>query len=134
MNQGLLLDTHAIIWFLFRRMRLSTPARAAIERSESAGERIQVSTISIIEVRYLIEKSRLPETEYEDLVLAFHDPLLNLGLLPIDLDVALAVERIPRDVVPDLPDRIIAATALTYNLPLVTADHKIRAAGIPTIW
>jgi len=36
--------------------------------------------------------------------------------------------------VPDLPDRIIAATALSHNLPLVTADHKIRASRIPTIW
>ena len=131
MSQGLLLDTHAIIWFLFKRAKLSTPARLAIERSEAAGERIQVSTISIIEVIYLIEKSRLPESEYEDLVFAFHDPTLNLELLSVDLDVALAVERIPRDVVPDLPDRIIAATALTYNLPLVTADHQILRGRHP---
>jgi len=134
MSQGPLLDTHAIVCFLFDRTRLSAPARAEIQRSESAGDRFQVSTISIIEVRYLIEKGRLPETAYEDLVLSFHDPLLNVDLLSVDLDVAVAVERIPRDIVPHLPDRIIAATALTFNLPLVTADHRIRAAGIPTIW
>jgi PIN domain nuclease of toxin-antitoxin system len=32
------------------------------------------------------------------------------------------------------PDRIIAATALTLNLPLITRDAAIRAAGIETIW
>jgi PIN domain nuclease of toxin-antitoxin system len=82
----------------------------------------------------LVEKGRLPPIYYEDVVLSAHDPNLDVELLPIDKDVALAVERIPRDVVPDLPDRIIAATALTHNLPLVTADHKIRALRIPTIW
>ncbi len=134
MSRGIILDTHAVVWSLFDRPRLSKAATAAIEQSEAAQVSIRVSTISIIEVRYLMEKGRLAETIYEDLVLAFHDPSLNLELFSINLDVALAVERIPRDVVPDLPDRIIAATALTYNLPLVTADHRIRAAGIPTIW
>ena len=71
---------------------------------------------------------------YEDMVMAAHDPNVALKFLSIDRDVALAVERIPRDVVPDMPDRIIAATALTHNLPLVTADRKIRASRIPTIW
>jgi PIN domain nuclease of toxin-antitoxin system len=27
-----------------------------------------------------------------------------------------------------------AATALHLNLPLITADHQIHAAGIQTIW
>jgi predicted nucleic acid-binding protein len=37
--------------------------------------------------------------------------------------------------VPDMPDRIIAATALNLNLPLVTHDHKILATSvIQTIW
>ena len=36
---------------------------------------------------------------------------------------------------PDMPDRIITATALAYHLPLVTRDSKIREAGIVrTIW
>jgi len=36
--------------------------------------------------------------------------------------------------VPDMPDRIIAATAIYLSLPLITKDDAIRSAGIITIW
>jgi predicted nucleic acid-binding protein len=48
--------------------------------------------------------------------------------------VADALARIPRDQVPDLPDRVIAAAALALGLPLVTRDAKIRSSAIQTIW
>jgi predicted nucleic acid-binding protein len=48
--------------------------------------------------------------------------------------VAAAVERIDRNVVPDLPDRVIAATALVAGAALVSRDAKIRASQIQTIW
>jgi PIN domain nuclease of toxin-antitoxin system len=131
---GLMADTHTLVWYLFQPSSLSSTAVSAFRATIRASDTIYASVMSIIEVRYLIEKGRLPAVYYEDMVLAAHDPNLALKLLPIDEDVALAVERISRDIVPDMPDRIIAATALTHNLPLVTADHKIRASRIPTIW
>jgi predicted nucleic acid-binding protein len=57
-----------------------------------------------------------------------------LVLVPLDEAVARAVGQIPRDKVPDMPDRIIAATALHLNLPLITRDRQIQTAKIPTIW
>jgi len=48
--------------------------------------------------------------------------------------VATALKDIPRNLVPDMPDRIIAATALHLGLPLVTRDRRLQAAGIDTIW
>ena len=45
-----------------------------------------------------------------------------------------AVAEISRAAVPDMPDRIIAATARRHGLPLVSRDRKIRACGIETIW
>jgi len=45
-----------------------------------------------------------------------------------------AVARFDREGVPDMPDRITAATALHLGLPLVTRDSKIRASDIETIW
>lgn len=129
-----LADTHTLLWFSFNPKRLSSAAKTALDAAVDSDGGISASMISVIEVRYLVEKNRIPPETFDELVMAIHDDDVALTLLPIDLDVALAVERIPRDVVPDLPDRIIAATALSHNLPLVTADHKIRASRIVTIW
>ena len=129
----LIADTHALVWYLFQPALLSSDAFSAMKTAAESGG-IRASVISIIEIRYLIEKGRLPTVYYEDMVMAAHDPNVALKFLSIDRDVALAVERISRDVVPDMPDRIIAATALAHDLALVTADQKIRASRIATIW
>ena len=40
-----------------------------------------------------------------------------------------------RATVPEMPDRIIAATALHLNAPLITRDHKIQALqNVQTLW
>jgi predicted nucleic acid-binding protein len=41
---------------------------------------------------------------------------------------------IPRADVPDLPDRIIAATAVYLGVPLISRDRAIRASSVETIW
>ena len=58
------------------------------------------------------------------------------GLMLADLtaDVAKQVEKVMRDDIPDLPDRIIAATALALKLPLLTRDRKIQLSDLKTIW
>lgn len=127
-------DTHAAIWYLSRSAKLSTPARAAMHRAEQSGEPVYVSAISLVEVAYLVEKGKLPDTAFDRLRDALADPTSGFVLVPLDQAVALAVRQIPRDVVPDMPDRIVAATALHLHLPLVTRDPQIRMAAISTIW
>jgi PIN domain nuclease of toxin-antitoxin system len=131
---GILADTHAVIWYLFEPSQLSSAADAALSGAVRAGEMIYVSAISVIEVRYLVEKNKVPPTTFDDLIADLFDPAMPVNLLSVDMDVVRAVEHIPRAIVPDLPDRIIAATALAHNLTLVTRDPKIRAASIRTIW
>ena len=70
----------------------------------------------------------------ERLMAALENPVVALRVAPLDIDVTKFVQQIPRDTVPDMPDRIIAATALRLGLPLVTRDQSIRAAGIEIIW
>jgi predicted nucleic acid-binding protein len=56
---------------------------------------------------------------------------------PVELtiEIARSIARVPRDLVPDMPDRILAATALALGVPLVTRDERLRGFGeIETIW
>jgi predicted nucleic acid-binding protein len=50
------------------------------------------------------------------------------------LDTHVAVYKIPRDLAPDMPDCLIAATALHLDLPLITRDRRLQGAPIKTIW
>ena len=134
MSSAVVADTHTIIWHFERSPKLSTPAHTAIIQAALAGDPIYVPSISIIEVDYLVEKGKLPDIAYTRLVDALIDPDTAFKIAPLDLDVAQAVRRIPRDIVPDMPDRIIAGTALYLGLPLITCDTKIRAVGIATVW
>ncbi|MGB3508901.1 MAG: hypothetical protein WBA93_06605 [Microcoleaceae cyanobacterium] len=60
----------------------------------------------------------------------------NSGFIIADLtgEVVNFMEQIPRQTVPDLPDRIIAATALCLGLPLISRDSKIRLSIVNIIW
>ena len=63
------------------------------------------------------------------------DSDIGLKVVPLDLSVAKCLAKIPRLTVPEMGDRIIAATALYLDLPLVTKDHKIRNLSIiQTVW
>ncbi len=42
--------------------------------------------------------------------------------------------RVMRAEVPDLPDRIIAATALHLEVPVISRDRKIQASSLETVW
>jgi PIN domain nuclease of toxin-antitoxin system len=105
-----------------------------MREAADADEPIFVASISLVEVTYLVEKRRLPEEALERLRDVLLGPDSGISPVPLDTAVAQAVRRIPREVVPDLPDRIIAATALHLDAPLVTGDRRIRAGNIRTIW
>jgi PIN domain nuclease of toxin-antitoxin system len=50
------------------------------------------------------------------------------------LKVVQVFQQVNRAVVPEMPDRIITATALSLNVPIISRDAKIQAANLPTIW
>jgi PIN domain nuclease of toxin-antitoxin system len=128
-------DTHAIVWYLVEPERLSQVALDALEGSIAAGDPIYISAISLIEICYLIEKRRIASDLLQRILVVLNEPDPSLIVVPIDLAISIAVQNIDRDTVPDMPDRIIAATALHLNLPLVTRDRKIQASqSIITIW
>lgn len=123
-------DTHAAIWFLEDDRRLTAAAAGALD----GAERVYLPSICLIEITYLVEKGRLDAAVLPRLLGELDHPLTTLALAPLDLGVVLALQDVSRLDVPDLPDRVIAATALHYGVPLVTRDRAIRASGVATIW
>lgn len=131
---GLVLDTHAFVWMLMSPERLSETARRAVEQAVASADEIAVPAICLVEVAYLLERRRLPSEDWERIEGALTDPLGVMVVAPLDLDVATTLRRVPAAAVPDMPDRIIAATALHLGWPLVTRDRQIATAPLSTIW
>jgi PIN domain nuclease of toxin-antitoxin system len=130
----MVLDTHAAVWYLLGMRQLSRVALQAIRRTLRGGRPVYLSAISIIETSYLVERGRLPPEAIRRLDRELVEPTLGIEVIPVDARVAAAVRDIPREIVPEMPDRIIAATALYLNVPLITRDARIQASGIRTIW
>lgn len=121
---NLLLDTHAVIWFLAGRDELRPEARVAIETAD----RVYVSTASIWEMATKVARGRL------EAPLDFSLRLLDLGMLQLALEweharVAGGLPLHHRDPI----DRMLVAQALVERLTIVTRDDAIRRYPVPVI-
>jgi predicted nucleic acid-binding protein len=83
---------------------------------------------------YLIEKGRIPASALDDLRAATADTKSVLRYITINEEIAMKMAEVPREDIPDLPDRVIAATALFYGIPVLSRDGRIRSSNINTIW
>lgn len=123
----LLLDTHAVLWWLIDDRHLPQPARAAI--ADTANE-IRVSSCIGYEIAYKQQRGRLP---------AFRNDLSSslrregFEALPISLDHMLAAGQLPGPH-RDPWDRIMIAQALAEGLTVVTVDKVFAEYGVPVIW
>jgi len=105
-----------------------------MQATVQGGDLIHVPTICLVEIIYLIEKDKLPASALDRIYSYLDEADSGVDLVPLDRGVVEALSRVPRDLIPDMPDRIIAATALHLGLPLVSRDGDIRAAGIELVW
>lgn len=129
-------DTHAIIWYVDSPADLSQVATVELDSAANdPTQRIFMSAISLIEMQYLTEKGKIKPTVLPAVLAEIDNPQPIIEVIPIDRAVAGQLALVPRTSVPDMPDRIIAATALLLNLSLVTADTKIRTLlNVVTVW
>jgi PIN domain nuclease of toxin-antitoxin system len=134
MNIVAVADTHAALWHLYDDPRLSVGAGAFIDAATLGRHAIAVSTISLVEVAYLIEKKRAPASAYDVLALALADPEHVFIEMPLSAAIADTLRRVSRLEIPDMPDRIIAATALHLAVPVISRDGRIRSSALETIW
>ena len=113
---------------------LSARARTFIQLADRESLQIGISVVSLAEIVYLVEKGRVRPTAFDDIRRALADPKHVFHALPLTVEIADAMRRIPRRSIPDFPDRAIAATALQSGIPAITRDGRIRASDVDTIW
>lgn len=127
-------DTHAVIWYLYGDSRLSARARQVFEDAAHQGNVVSLSSITLAEIVYLIEKGRIAPATLNLVLAEFNSSTGALIESPVDRYVVTAMSNINRIHIPELPDRIIAATASQLGVPLVSRDGKIQNSTIITIW
>jgi PIN domain nuclease of toxin-antitoxin system len=127
-------DTHALVWYLEDSPRLSHAARQVFDDCDRGEIILYVPTICLVEIIYLQEKGRIPANLKEELDAQLRAGSSGLSLIGLTPEVAEAVGRVPRSEVPDMPDQIIAATAVHLGLPVVSRDRLIHLSSTETIW
>lgn len=127
-------DTHTVIWYLAKDSRLSAVAKATFETAAQQGNQIAISAITLVEIVYLVERHRIATENFSRLMSVLNvgdSVLVDIALSPAIVRTLIQVEW---EQIPDMPDRIIAATALHLNVPVINRDHKIQASKVQTIW
>lgn len=126
-------DTHSAIWYLEKSPRLSATVDAVMQSAIAGGDPVWISSVTIVELTYLVEKGRFPATLLDQLVVLLRQPASGFQVATFDLACATTLRTVPASI-RDMPDRMIAATAVALGLPLATRDQQIQASGIPIIW
>lgn len=118
---GFLLDTHIWLWAVEDSPRLPRGLRRAIDRS---GSECWLSPVSVWELGLLVSRGRyeldLPLREW------FEESRREFSFREAMLTTEIAVVSHEVDVPGrDPADRFLAATALVYELTLMTADDRL---------
>jgi PIN domain nuclease of toxin-antitoxin system len=121
---NLLLDTHIILWSASEPEKLPLRIAEELERPANA---LWYSPISVWEILLLAEKGRISIGKDIEKSVRHIFQGLPLKEAPVNIEVAIQSRNV------DLPhqdpaDRFLVATAMVYDLLLVTADRRIRAA------
>jgi PIN domain nuclease of toxin-antitoxin system len=129
----LLLDTHVWIWWVTGQGELSAAERKALDGIAET-ELPCISAISLWECQMLHARGRLNlEMPFDSWLFQAASPD-TVELLPLNVDVIVALEHLADGFHGDPADRIIVATALALKLSLATHDRKIRQSHAVSIW
>ena len=125
-----LLDTHALLWWVLGDPRLSSTASAALGDVETT---ILVSAVSGHEIatKFRLGKLAVPPPLAENL----DQIVAENGWQPLPLSIAHGqlAGRL-QGTHKDPFDRMLAAQALIEDLQIVTNDPAIEALGVRVVW
>lgn len=126
----LLLDTHALLWWVTSNRRLSRRAARAIDDQRNT---VVVSAASAFEIATKARLGRLdfPKSAATNLAAAISDD--RFETLAITYDHAQRAGNLPGDHA-DPFDRLLAAQAQLENLRLVSNDEALDALGAERYW
>ncbi|HLB20862.1 MAG TPA: PIN domain-containing protein [Solirubrobacteraceae bacterium] len=128
---AVLLDTHVVHWLSAEPQRISAPARETLDLADE----LAIAAISWFELAWLARNERiLLNIPIRSWLQGLASQLRTIGVTPAIADTAVALpSSFPRDPA----DRLIYATAVEHDLPLVTKDRAIRGHARPrsrTVW
>lgn len=130
---SVLLDTHIWVWWLTPGSPLSRAERDALD-AEAGRRELFLPAISLWEAQVLHAKRRfeLPLSFAEWLARAADDRVISV--LPLGVEVVLALDALPASFHGDPADRLIVATARAHAMSLATHDAAIRRSRAAKIW
>jgi len=124
-----LTDTQALVKFMMGKKVISDAAHQIFLSADKGEATIIIPTIVLMEVMYLFEKNRIEIglLQTEDLMESH-----NYQFEPLGFEILKSASEI--DDIPELHDRLIAATARHLDLPLITNDPVIgRSRFVKTL-
>lgn len=127
-------DTHPLIWHLTKSTRLSSNTQRIFTETDAGIHQILLPGIVLIEMVYLAEKGIVPLTMLHQTLDLLDIPMGSYAVAPLDQTVTRTMaQHVPWSVIPELADRIITATALSLNLPLISKDQRISESNLVSI-
>lgn len=128
-----LCDTHVLIWAVLAPEKLSAKASARLHEARAKGA-LACADISLWEIAMLLERGRIQSPLPAEEFLTKVCKALLLQVLPITPKIAALAQRGGFSH-GDPADRLIAATAMTHDISLLTADQALqRLPQLDVVW
>jgi PIN domain nuclease of toxin-antitoxin system len=125
----MLIDTHALIWWMIDPARLSQKASHAIADAENA---VLVSAVVAWELAIKINTGKIQPSS---LLLALDAAFARQAFVELSVSVEQAVKA---GLLPlhhrDPFDRLLVAQAQALNVPIVSVDATLDRYGIRRLW
>jgi len=129
-SMRVLLDTCTVIWATLSSKAISPKARKLLADDSNI---VLVSAASVWEIATKVRSGKMPEAEQLERNFLETMEIAGYTLLSIDAACALRAARLP-GLHRDPFDRILAAQALSLDIPVITPDPLFDQFGVRRIW